>query len=91
MPFGESGVQSLLKSFGVDPEALKADMKSTVESFANEMRKLNDTMARVERKMDQIIAELHAPESDPAHAYPSDANINTEVINAGNSSGRSTS
>jgi hypothetical protein len=73
MPFGgESGVHSLLKSFGVDPEALKADMKSTVENFSNEMKKLNETMARIERKLDQLTAELHAPESDPAHAYPSD-------------------
>ena len=81
-----SGVQSLLKTFGVDPEQIKQEVRTTVDGFAQEMRKLNEHMARIEEKLNIILERTEKDAIDSVHEYPSDVQIAEEVHDGDSSS-----
>lgn len=60
----ENMVRMILKSFDVDPEAIKKDVLGRVEAFEANVKTLNDTLAllletqaRIELKLDTIALE----------------------------------
>lgn len=54
-----TGIEMMMKSFGIDPEKIKADLKltfdTTVEAVKTEQKEIKDTLARVELKLDKVL------------------------------------
>lgn len=80
----ENMVRMILKSFDVDPEAIKKDVLGRVEAFEANVKTLNDTLAllletqaRIEKKVDYI---FNVSSAYAANVLPPTAN-EVEPIN----------
>jgi hypothetical protein len=54
-----NGMEMMMKSFGIDPEKIKADFKTlfetTTEAVKLEVQELKATQARIEAKLDKVL------------------------------------
>jgi hypothetical protein len=78
-----NGMEMMLKSFGIDIEAIKAEMNNTIEKIIGGIKTLADRVEqtrwladdardrsiRIEEKLDVIIKELHITYS-PSQSKP---------------------
>ena len=55
-----SGAAMLLKSMGLDPEELQQSIEAFKSSMAGAVQKIDANQARIEAKLDEIIAALPA-------------------------------
>lgn len=70
------GTEMMLKSLGLDPEKIKGSLIEAKNEIMAQVQTVNDSLARIEAKLDALTAQLKGELTDGNNDSPTDTAAN---------------